>query len=258
MVQKNFEMLVSRFRAQIDKLNKLYGGISFATRFENYLREFVYGGIDGCVTTFAVVAGAVGAGFDNDVIIVLGFANLFADGFSMSVGAYLSAKTAKDNIQKHRLLINQQIESLPEINRAKVQAIYKAKGFDGDLLEQIVETITANKATLANVMMKEELEMIEEIKSPLLIGWITFASFLLIGFIPMTIYVWDHVLPMTGSLFVWSSVLTAAGFIVIGILKTYVTNTRLWKGVSETLLLGMIAALVAYFIGKFLEGFVGQ
>lgn len=60
---------------------------------EDYLSEFVYGGIDGAVTTFAVVAGATGARFDTKVILVLGFANLIADGFSMGVGSYLSSKS---------------------------------------------------------------------------------------------------------------------------------------------------------------------
>lgn len=54
-------------------------------KYQEYLGEFVYGGIDGAVTTFAVVSGAVGAGLDNQVIIILGFANLLADGFAMSV-----------------------------------------------------------------------------------------------------------------------------------------------------------------------------
>ncbi|MGH9856666.1 MAG: VIT1/CCC1 transporter family protein, partial [Acidobacteriota bacterium] len=60
---------------------------------EDYLSEFVYGGIDGAVTTFAVVAGATGANFSVKVILVLGFANLIADGFSMSVGSYLSTES---------------------------------------------------------------------------------------------------------------------------------------------------------------------
>ena len=54
-------------------------------RFQKYLWEFVYGGIDGCVTTFAVVAGSVGAWLEARIILILGFANLFADGFSMSI-----------------------------------------------------------------------------------------------------------------------------------------------------------------------------
>ena len=69
----------------------LYGKIK--QHLEDYLSEFVYGGIDGAVTTFAVVAGATGARFDTKIILVLGFANLIADGFSMGVGSYLSTKS---------------------------------------------------------------------------------------------------------------------------------------------------------------------
>lgn len=70
------------------------------SHFEDYLSEFVYGGIDGAVTTFAVVAGAAGAGFSSTVVIVLGFANLIADGFSMSVGSYLSSKSELEVLAK--------------------------------------------------------------------------------------------------------------------------------------------------------------
>jgi len=65
-------------------------------KFESYLGEFVYGAIDGTVTTFAVVAGAAGAGLGSTVIVILGFANLVADGFSMGASAYLSAKSKRD------------------------------------------------------------------------------------------------------------------------------------------------------------------
>ena len=67
---------------------------------EDYLSEFVYGGIDGAVTTFAVVAGATGARVDLKIILVLGFANLIADGFSMGVGSYLSSKSSIELMQK--------------------------------------------------------------------------------------------------------------------------------------------------------------
>jgi len=82
--------------------------------FEDYLSEFVYGGIDGAVTTFAVVAGATGAGFSLQVILVLGFANLIADGFSMSVGSYLSKKSELELMVKRKESIKD--ESSPVIN----------------------------------------------------------------------------------------------------------------------------------------------
>jgi len=86
----------------------------YKQHLEDYLSEFVYGGIDGAVTTFAVVAGATGARFDTKVILVLGFANLIADGFSMSVGAYLSTKSSQELLIKNGKPIND--EPSPVIN----------------------------------------------------------------------------------------------------------------------------------------------
>ena len=65
-----------------------------------YLSDFVYGGIDGAVTTFAVVAGVAGAGLDSAVVLILGFVNLFADGFSMATSNYLSTKSRIDLMAK--------------------------------------------------------------------------------------------------------------------------------------------------------------
>ncbi|MCB0374473.1 MAG: VIT1/CCC1 transporter family protein [Sinomicrobium sp.] len=222
-------------------------------RFENYLGEFVYGGIDGCVTTFAVVSGAVGAGLNNTVIIILGFANLFADGFAMSVGAYLSTKSQKDNYNKHKQIEYWEVDHLPEKEREEIRDIYRAKGFEGELLEQIVRVITSDKDRWVDVMMKEELDMMEEQKSPLMVGGVTYFSFVLIGLTPLLIYVWDYLSPVSGSLFVWSSLLTALGFVIIGILKTYVNQTNILRGILETLLLGAVAALVSYYVGYLLE-----
>lgn len=83
---------------------------------EDYLSEFVYGGIDGAVTTFAVVAGATGARFDTKIILVLGFANLIADGFSMGVGSYLSTKSEQELMVKRKESIKD--EPSPIINGA--------------------------------------------------------------------------------------------------------------------------------------------
>lgn len=225
-------------------------------KFQEYLGEFVYGGIDGCVTTFAVVAGASGANLDSSVILILGFANLLADGFAMSVGAYLSTKSEKDVYDKHKETEYWEVENLPSIEREEVRKIYAAKGFEGELLEQVVTTICADKDRWVDVMMKEELEMIPETKSPLMMGGVTYLSFLSIGLIPLVVYVWDFAVAPVANLFEVASGLTMCGFIFIGWLKSYVTNTNLVKGIGETLLLGILAAVVSYFVGDFLEQLV--
>ncbi|MGB5693806.1 MAG: VIT1/CCC1 transporter family protein [Flavobacteriaceae bacterium] len=225
-------------------------------RFEKYLGEFVYGGIDGCVTTFAVVAGSVGAGLDSAIIIVLGFANLLADGFAMSVGAYLSSKSNKDNYQKYRQIEYREIKDTPEDEREEIRQIYRAKGFSGDLLEQVVQVITSDKDRWVNDMMREELEMFDEDKSPIAIGAVTYISFIFIGLIPLIIYVVDLFYPLNENLFLISSILTALGFLIIGLFKAHVNHTFYWKGMLETLLLGGIAAVVAYYVGDLLQSLV--
>ena len=236
--------------------NQIHNQHSVLKKFEKYLGEFVYGGIDGCVTTFAVVAGSVGAGLDSSVIIILGFANLLADGFAMSVGAYLSSKSNKDNYRKHRQREYWEVENLPEAEREEVRDIYRAKGFTGDLLEKVVAVITSDKDRWVNDMMKEELEMIEDDKSPVYIGGVTYVSFISIGLIPLVVYVVDFISPLDRDLFHTASILTAIGFLIIGWLKAYVNQTKYWKGMLETLLLGGIAAVVAYFVGDLLESWI--
>ncbi|MCB0641559.1 MAG: VIT1/CCC1 transporter family protein, partial [Phaeodactylibacter sp.] len=144
----------------------------------------------------------------------------------------------------------------PECEREEVRAIYASKGFEGELLEQVVDVITADRDRWVDVMMKEELEMVEEKKSPIMMGMITYLSFLLIGLIPLLVYVWDYIFGFSGSLFLWSCMLTSIAFVLIGFLKTSVTGTSILKGIVETWTLGALAASVAYFVGDVLEQIV--
>lgn len=220
---------------------------------QKYLPEFVYGGIDGSVTTFAVVAGAAGAGLSGDIVIILGFANLLADGFSMSVGAFLSAKSSIDMYKKHRRTEYWEVENIPATEQEEIREIYRAKGFEGKLLEDVVAKITEDKDRWVDTMMKEELEMIPEPKAPFVIGAATFISFFTVGLIPLIVFVIDYFLPLQKNLFTISSGLTLVAFIIIGYLKASVTETSRKRGIAETLALGIIAAILAYFVGDFLD-----
>lgn len=222
-------------------------------KVQNFLAEFVYGGIDGCVTTFAVVAGSVGANLDTKVIIILGLANLFADGFSMSVSSYLSAKSEEANYKKHKDIEYWEIENMPEKERQEIKDIYMAKGFDGQLLEDAVNKICEDKDRWVEVMMKEELEMQKPSKSPISIAIVTFISFLIIGFIPILTYILDFWIKQSPeTLFSVAIILTAIAFSFVGFLKSFVTGTSKMKGVVETLLLGGFAAAISYFVGDVL------
>lgn len=225
-------------------------------RFQDYLSEFVYGGIDGSVTTFSVVSGAAGAHLDSSVVIILGFANLIADGFSMSVGSYLSTKSEKETYEKHKSVEYWEVDNIPEKEREEIREIYAAKGFEGKLLDQVVDKITEDKDRWVDVMMKEELEMTPSTKSPFGMGLVTFISFQIMGFIPLFIYVLDYFNPQSLNLFLISSLLTSGCFIGIGYMKSFVNNTSIFRSILETLLLGGAAAILSYFVGSVLERMV--
>ena len=119
----------------------------------SYLSDWVYGRIDGAITTFAIVAGVVGAEMSTRVILILGAANIIADGFSMAASNYSGTKAELDDYRRHRAYEEEQVERIPEAERMEVREIYRAKGFEGQELERIVEVITADKGRWVDTMM---------------------------------------------------------------------------------------------------------
>jgi VIT1/CCC1 family predicted Fe2+/Mn2+ transporter len=225
----------------------------WAQRFENYLPELVYGSIDGIVTTFAVVAGSAGADLGINIILILGMANLFADGLSMSIGSYLSKKSEQDNYNKHLRIEIWEIENMPEVERKEVEDIYRAKGFEGEELQMVVNRITANKQVWLDTMMKDELGLSSEKKSPLKAGVSTLIAFVVAGAVPLVVYVFAYSGKLGIDPFILSSIVTLMAFVFIGYLKTYVTKIGLFRSIFETLMLGAAAATAAFLLGDYLE-----
>ncbi|MCU0345439.1 MAG: VIT1/CCC1 transporter family protein [Saprospiraceae bacterium] len=222
-------------------------------RNQEYLPEFVYGGMDGIVTTFAVVAGAAGAGLDSSVVIILGFANLVADGFSMSVGSYLANRSERHTYEKYLRQEYLEVESNPDEGREEVRQIFIKKGLRGQELEQVVKAITSDKEVWVDTMMKDELNLMPDARSPISKALATFSAFFVTGLIPLSVYLTDFFLQIRCDLFLFSSIMTALAFIVIGLLKSHVSEQPLWKGALETFSLGTGAAVLAYLAGNVLE-----
>tara|TARA_B100000929_G_scaffold50960_1_gene37096 strand:- start:62 stop:781 length:720 start_codon:yes stop_codon:yes gene_type:complete len=227
---------------------------TFLSFEKEYIAEFVYGGIDGVITTFAVVAGSAGAELAVPIVLILGFANLIADGFAMSVGSYFSAKSENESYDKHKAVEYWEIENLRDKEVEEIREIYEAKGFKGDLLKQVVDVITSDDEVWVDTMMKEELEMIKDDRPPWKRGLVTFIAFNLVGFIPLSAYAFAGFIDASASdLFVVSSFSTAVALALIGTLKGLVTEQSLIKGIIETVFLGGIAATIAFFVGDILE-----
>jgi VIT1/CCC1 family predicted Fe2+/Mn2+ transporter len=143
---------------------------------------------------------------------------------------------------------------MPDAERKEVRDIFREKGFSGEELDMVVNRITANKKVWLDTMMKDELGLIKEKKSPFRSGLSTFISFVVAGGLPLIVYLFAY----SGSLgihpFMLSSIVTLMAFIFIGYVKKYVTQTGLLRSIAETLLLGATAATVAYLLGDYLEG----
>ncbi|MEQ8244710.1 VIT1/CCC1 transporter family protein [Fulvivirga sp.] len=238
--------------------NKLHSEGNIWIFNKDYISEFVYGGIDGVITTFAVVAGAAGANAELYWVLIFGFANLIADGFSMSVGNYFSVKANRDNYDKHRKIEYWEIENLREREVQEIREIYEAKGFKGELLEQVVEVITSDKEVWVDTMMKEELEMTKDEKTPSKTAFATFLSFNLVGIIPLLAYIFAQFMDLNrDNLFLISCLSTAAALMFVGFLKSKVTEKSFLKGIMETLILGGMAAFLAYYVGEVLASYFG-
>ncbi|MEL6419477.1 MAG: VIT1/CCC1 transporter family protein, partial [Pseudomonadota bacterium] len=120
------------------------------------LRDLIYGGIDGSVTTFAIVAGVAGAGLSPFVIVALGLANVLADGFSMAAGNYSGARADRDNVQRVRAVEHRHIEENPVGERLEVVEILSQMGLSGDLLEKAADAITADQESWVKLMIDGE------------------------------------------------------------------------------------------------------
>ena len=196
----------------------------------SYVGDFVYGAIDGSVTTFAVVSGVVGASLSVNIVIILGFANLLADGFSMAVGNYLSSKSNKEFIEKEREREEWEIKNYPQGEIEEIRAIFRKKGFNGKQLESAVKTITSNKKVWVDTMMADELSLVEEKTSPVKKGAVTYMSFVLVGIIPLIPYLLSFFSEtIKASVYTLSIIMTFIAFFFIGSAKVYVTGKNFFK-----------------------------
>lgn len=223
----------------------------------SHLRDFVLGAIDGVVTTFAVVAGVAGADYPASVAIVLGMANLAADGFSMAVSNYIGTKGEHQALDEIRRSEQAHIRVVPDGEREEIRQIYANKGFEGDLLEQIVDVITADERRWVDTMVTEEFGLQLEMPSPIRAAMSTFAAFVLAGFLPLLPYCLPWRLE-NESLFAVSSTLTGATFFLIGVAKGHVVQRSKWLSGLETLLIGGAAAVLAYGVGVLLHAIVPE
>jgi len=230
-----------------ESLHQTFGG--------KYIKAVVYGANDGIITTFAVVSGVAGADLSITTVLILGFANLIADGISMGASDYLGSKSEADYYKREKKMEQWEIKNIPDEEREEIRQIYAKKGLEGKDLERVVEVITSDDKRWVDVMMKEELGLVEEpVSDARKSGLVTFASFVVAGFMPLASYVF---FAQTTDPFRLSVLITGVTLFAVGATRTLVTKRSWWRAGIEMFAVGMAAAIAAYFIGWFVKGIVG-
>ncbi len=220
----------------------------------SYLRNTVYGANDGIITTFAVVAGVAGAALEPKIVLILGFANLIADGIAMATGNFLGTRSENQLQAKERSMEAWEVANVPDEERKEVEDIYRAKGFRGRDLERIVSVITADKNLWVDEMMVNELGIIPgEEESPIKNGLATFVAFVTAGFLPLLPYVFGV---WFGTTFNTAVIMTAVALFGVGAARSRFTKEHWFVSGLEMLGVGAIAAVSAYGVGYLLQGVV--
>jgi len=213
-----------------------HGGTS-----HQYIGDMVYGGLDGIVTTFAIVSGVVGANLGSDIILILGLANLLADGMSMAAGAYLSTKSERQYYDRERAREAWEVEHFPDGERAEMLGIYRAKGYSPEDAEALVRIQSQNRELWVDEMMVKELGLIPDDRTPGISALATLGAFLIAGAVPLLVYVL--------GLFV-----SALALFGLGAAKVFIIEGSWIRNGLEMLVVGGLAASVAYLVGYLLAG----
>jgi VIT1/CCC1 family predicted Fe2+/Mn2+ transporter len=222
---------------------------------QNIISDAVLGGIDGCVTTFAVVSGVVGAGLSPAVALVLGFANLLADGFSMAVSNYESIRAEAEYIQSVRASEQEHIDRIPAGEREEIRQIFTSKGFSGEVLDRIVATICADRRLWIDTMLTEEHGVQTLTRDPLRAALTTIVAFVVVGSFPLLPFMLPGL--EQGKQFILSTCLAAIMFFAVGAMKSRVFSRPMLRAGAGTLLTGGTAAALAFTVGYVLHELFG-
>jgi len=225
-----------------------------AGRPHTYLRDFVYGAVDGIVTTFAVVSGVAGAGLPSGIVIVMGAANLVGDGFSMAASNYLGTRADSQLVARARRIEEQHVGAYPEGEREEIRQIFRAKGLAGDDLEQMVTLITSDRKHWIDTMILEEYGLSLEGARPWRAAVTTFVAFLLFGALPLASFLYEFFAPARViSPYLTSSVVTGLAFFAVGAIKGRFVGQKWYRSGAETFIIGSAAAVLAYLVGVALK-----
>jgi VIT1/CCC1 family predicted Fe2+/Mn2+ transporter len=215
----------------------------------SYLRDMVYGAIDGTVTTYAVVAGVAGSGLDATVVLVLGTANLAADGFSMAIANYLGIRSEERRRERVRREEERHVQLWPAGEREEVRQLLARDGLTGPVLDTATAAITADRHRWVEMMLAREHGFASARPDPVRAAASTLLAFVVVGLLPLLAFVVDALGVSVDSPFAWSTTLAALAFVGVGAAQGVVVDEPWWRGAARTLCIGGAAAALAYVVG---------
>ncbi|KYQ88246.1 hypothetical protein DLAC_10937 [Tieghemostelium lacteum] len=224
-----------------------------------FIKSIVFGGLDGIITTFAIVAAATGAGLTRGVILIISFANLLGDAIGMAMGDYVSEKAEEDHIKKETLALEAKLQEQPDQEKRNLAELYEKKGFEQEDANRIAELLFPYRKTVVSiVMMENHGSMVEDEgdNSALKSAAVTFISFMICGGIPLFAYLFSGRYHEPGGfdlIFIISIILFSIVLFGLGCFKGYISNKNWWISGFLMLLNGSITTLVAFFIGYGIE-----
>ncbi|MHA6345884.1 VIT1/CCC1 transporter family protein, partial [Roseivivax sp. CAU 1761] len=199
------------------------------------LRDAVFGAVDGAVTTFAIVAGAAGAGLATHIVVVIGIVSVLADGISMAAADWLGVRTdADDKLHRGR---GSRAGNTQAVRRTLLEA-----GVPPERLETCLHRVATDLGATQAVTLKSAVH-------PGRAALTTFLAFVTAGMMPL----WPFILNLPRP-FATSAFATAAAFVIIGYLRGVWTSRKSLHTMVETTLIGGGAAIVAYAAGIVLSG----
>lgn len=227
-----------------------------------YVKSIVFGGLDGIITTFSIVAAVAGASLSPEIVIMMGFANLLSDGISMGLGDYLSESAEIEYIRSEKARELWEIENVPEKELAEMIDIYKTKGVSTDDANAILATMMKYKDLFLEHMMIMELglQIPDDNANPAKNGLVTFGSFVTFGSVPMWVYViiWGTDYADERGTFGIACAFTALTMFVLGSTQAKITKQNVFKTGLTMMLNGCLAAAAAYLVGWGLEHAIGK
>lgn len=212
------------------------------------IRDIILGGQDGLVNVLGLVLAVAGATGDVRSVIIAGLAGTFAESISMAAVAYTSQKAARDFYYKELAREKMEMRTMPQAERQEIVDLYRARGFKGKLLNQVVNKIVSDKKVWLDTMMREELKMSpEDYLNPVWDAWVVGLASVVGSLIPLMsfFFVTDTKVGIFASL-----VVSALALFTTGALKARYTVGDWKRAGVEMMFIGMLSAIASFYIGK--------